>query len=192
MMHDAIEFDLALAGLWPVGIQAGYAADWPELEDEVRAVMLETKSEMSPVAEMQSLLNDMTTELRAQFAIFRTIRERAEPGIEGDEAEAKVAKADAKSSVDSMALIARTLEKIDAMQRGLADALARQAEENFDDAAYRVLLDDIDRKISERAEERARRLMEEWTASANDRTGPPGAGGQGAGDADAAAGGGED
>ena len=191
-MHDAIEFDLALAGLWPVGIQAGYAADCPELEAEVRAVMLETKSEMSPVAEMQSLLNDMTTELRAQFAIFRTIRERAEPGIEGDEAEAKVAKADAKAAVDSMALIARTLEKIDAMQRGLADALARQAEENFDDAAYRALLDDIDRKISERAEERAKVLMEQWTAGAADGTGPPGTGGQSAGDADPAAGGGED
>jgi hypothetical protein len=146
---------------------------------------------MSPVAEMQSLLNDMTTELRAQFAIFRTIRERAEPGIEGDDAEAKVAKADAKAAVDSMALIARTLEKIDAMQRGLADALARQAEENFDDAAYRALLDDIDRKISERAEERAGALFAAWKEAGADGTGPPGEGGHRAGAADAAAGGGE-
>ena len=192
-MDDVVDFDPALAGLWPVGRAAVYGAG---LEEEVRAVMLETKSDaasaLSPVEEMQGLLNAMTSELRAQFALFRTIRERAGPGLDGEEAEAKVAKADAKAAVDSMALIARTLEKVDDMQRRLADALARQAEEVFDDAAYRALLDDIDRKISERAAERARALMEEWAVSAAGGTGPPGVGGQGAGAQDAAAGGGED
>lgn len=191
-MHDAIEVDLALAGLWPVGIHPVYSG---EIEDLARAVALETKSESpqpTPVAEMQGLLNEMTVELRAQFGLFRTIRERAGPGLEGDEAEAKGAKADAKSAVDSMALITRTLDKIDDMQRKLADATARQAEETFDDAAYQALLDDIDSKISERAEERARRLVEDWTGRAVDAQGPPGTNEQGPVAADAAAGGGED
>jgi hypothetical protein len=182
VMHDAVEFDPALAGLWPVGRSAGYSgahdgvSGW-RLEDEVRAVLLETKSEqaaLSPVEDMQALLNEMTAELRAQFSLFRTIRERAGPGLDGEDAEAKVAKADAKAAVDSMGLIARTLEKIDDMQRRLADALARQAEEVFDDAAYKALVADIDRKISARAEERANALLAARAAAAADGTGPPG------------------
>lgn len=169
-MDDVVGFDPALAGLWPVGRAAVYD---PGLEDEVRVALLETKSGPSPVAEMQRLLNDMTTELRGQFDMFQKIRVRAELAIEGEEAEAKVAKADAKSAVDALALITRTLEKIDGLQRGLADALAREAEENFDDAAYQALLADIDRKIGERAEERAQMLMAERTVAAADGTGPP-------------------
>lgn len=195
-MDDVVEFDPALAGLWPVGRPPGYGEGLdPGFAEAVRAVMLETKSEPagpSAVEEMQGLLNDMTAELRRQFAMFQKIRERADAVIGGEDAEAKVAKADAKSAVDALALIVRTIEKIDAMQRGLADVLAREAEEDFDDAAYQRLLDDIERKISERAEERARRLMEEWTASAADGTGPPGAVGHRLGDADAEAGGGAD
>ena len=169
-MDDVVDFDPAIAGLWPVGRVAVYE---PRLAEEVRAVMLETKSEASPVAEMQGLLNAMTVELRAQFEMFHKIRARAELAIEGDEAEAKVAKADAKSAVDAISLIIRTLEKIDGLQRGLADALAREAEENFDDAAYQALLAGIDRKIDERAEERAHLLMAKRTAAAAGGTGPP-------------------
>lgn len=170
MMDDVVGFDPAMAGLWPVGRVAVYE---PDLEEEVRAVMLETKSEPSPVAEMQGLLNAMTAELRAQFEMFHKIRTRAELAIEGDEAEAKAARADAKAAVDAISLIIRTLEKIDGLQRGLADALAREAEENFDDAAYQALLAGIDRKITERAEERARLLMAERAAAAAGNTGPP-------------------
>ena len=169
-MDDVVGFDPALAGLWPVGRGAAYE---PDLEDEVRAVMLETKSEPSPVAEMQRLLNDMTVELCAQFDMFQKIRARAELSIDGDEAEAKAARADAKAAVDAISLIIRTLEKIDGLQRGLADALAREAEENFDDAAYRELVADIGRKIEQRAGERAHALMAERTATAADGTGPP-------------------
>ena len=145
VMDDAVEFDPALMGYWPVGRGAGYE---PELDEAVRAALLETKSEPSPVAEMQSLLN-------------------------AEEAEAKLAKADAKSAVDALSLITRTMEKIDGLQRGLADAIARETEESFDDGAYQTLLADIERKIGDRAEERARLLLAEWTAAAPDGTGPP-------------------
>lgn len=170
-MDDAVDFDPALAGFWPVGRAATYD---PGLEEEVRAVMLETKSGPSPVEEMQGLLNAMTAELRAQFAMFQKIRIQAEARLGGEEGEAKAARADAKSAVDALALITRTMEKIDGLQRGLADALARQAEENFDDAAYEALVADIHRRIAERAEERARLLLAEWTGAAAPDTGPPG------------------
>lgn len=169
-MDDVVGFDPALAGPWPVGRVAVYE---PGLEGEVRAAVLETKSEPSPIAEMQRLLNDMTTELRGQFDMFQKIRMRAEQAIDGDEAEAKAARADAKSAVDALALIARTIEKIDGLQRGLADVLAREAEEKLDDAAYQALLAGIDREITERAEERAHVLMAERAAAAAGGTGPP-------------------
>lgn len=188
-MNDVVGFDPALAGLWPVGRVAAYA---PDLDDEVRAVMLETKSEPSPVVEMQRLLNDMTVELRAQFDMFQRIRARAELSIDGEEAEAKAARADAKAAVDAISLIIRTLEKIDGLLRGLADAFAREAEENFDDAVYQALLADIGLKIEQRAGERAEMLLAGRTEIAADGTGPPWTGGQDAGGADAAAGGGED
>lgn len=170
-MDDAVEFDPALAGFWPVGRAAAYD---PGLEEAVGALTLETKSGPSPVEEMQGLLNAMTGELRAQFAMFQKIRAAAEPRLDGEDTEAKLARADAKAAVDALALITRTMEKIDGLQRGLADALAREAEENFDDAAYRALLADIDRKIAARAEERARILAAEWAEAADGATGPPG------------------
>lgn len=199
-MNDAVGFDPALAGAWPVGRVARYE---PDIEGEVRLLLLETKAveggaegvgggeeaRGSPVGEMQALLNMMTGELRAQFAIFQRIRSGAEGRLDGDEAEGKAARADAKSAVDAISLITRTLEKIDSMQRSLADVLAREAEENFDDAAYETLLADIDRKISERAEARARLLVEERTTAAADGTGPPGTGKPDAGHADPEAGG---
>ena len=45
-MDDVVEFDPALMGFWPVGRGAGYE---PEFDGEVRAGVLETKSEASPV-----------------------------------------------------------------------------------------------------------------------------------------------
>ena len=169
-------FDPGLAGFWPVGAVAVYAGDAGDVGDGGWGDLaggLETKAEAAPVEEMQGLLNAMSGELRAQFAMFQRIREQAELRLDGEEAEAKIAKADAKAAVDALSLIIRTMEKIDGLQRGLADALARQAEETFDDAAYRKLLADIDRKISERAEERAHRLLADRAAIAAGDTGPP-------------------
>jgi len=188
-MDDVVEFDPVLAGFWPVGRGAGYE---PEPDGEGRAAWLETKAEASPVAEMQALLNAMTGELRQQFDMFQKIRAQAAPRLDGEEAEARIAKADAKAAVDALSLITRTMEKIDGLQRGLADSIARAAEETVDDAAYRSLLAGIEHKIAERAEERAHVLLAEWTAGAAGETGPPGPGAKGGRDADAETGGGED
>lgn len=172
-MDDAVEFDPALAGPWPVGRAAGYD---PGPEGGVRAVMLETKAEASAGEDMQALLNAMTAELRAQFEMFHKIRVAADGRLDGEDAEAKAAKADAKAAVDALALITRTIEKIDGLQRSRADAQARQAEENFDDAAYQALLAGIEHKIAMRAEERARILAAQSAVAAPAGTGPPGTG----------------
>lgn len=172
-MIDEIEFDPALVGAWPVGHEPAYD---PGLEEEVRAVLLETKSKPSPKEELQNLLNDMQDELKAQFDVFRKIRADAQAHLDGtEEAEIKLAKADVKSASDALSLIVRTIEKVDGLQRTLAEERMRAEEESFDDAAYQALLNDIDRKIAERVEERARRL-EGGTEAANAGTGPPGGG----------------
>jgi hypothetical protein len=187
-MDDAIDFDPALAGFWPVGGRQDYGGTWRSAEDgrgwgrdptaRETSAALEIKSErpaLSPVEEMQALINAMTGELRAQFCLFQTIREQAEARIGGEEAEAKAAKVDAKAAVDALALISRTMEKIDGLQRSLADALARQAEEAFDDEDYQTLLADIERRIADRAEERARQILARLDGPENG-TGPPGCG----------------
>jgi hypothetical protein len=171
-MVDEIDFDPALAGAWPVGRGASYDG---RLEDEVRAVLLETKAGPSPTEELQGLLNDMQGELKAQFDVFRKIRVGAQARLDGtDEAEVKLAKADVKSAIDALSLLVRTIEKVDGLQRTLAEERMRAEEENFDDAAYEALLADIDRRIDERAEERARMRLGERAGIAEAGTGPPG------------------
>ena len=66
------------------------------------------------------LLNEFTSEMWAQFDLFRRLRAGAESLIDGaDEALAKQARADIKAATDAIALIVRTLEKIDALLRQL-------------------------------------------------------------------------
>jgi hypothetical protein len=84
-------------------------------------------------SEFEKLLSDFTTEMRAQFDLFRRLRASAESLLDGaDEGTAKLARADVKAATDAIALIARTLEKIDALSRQLerdrVDAEERQLE----------------------------------------------------------------
>jgi hypothetical protein len=177
-MFDPIDFDPALAAPWPSPAASlapyGSGAE-PEIEAAVRSVWLETKAAAppSPAEELQQLLNDVTTELKQQFVAFRKIRVDAEARLAtGDEAESKAAKADIKSATDALSLLVRTIEKIDSLQRSLAHD-HEIAEQDFDQAAYEQLLADIERKIGERAEERAHILVEQRLAEAAIATGPP-------------------
>ncbi|QGG89862.1 hypothetical protein GH983_05025 [Agrobacterium sp. MA01] len=82
--------------------------------------------------DLVTLLNEFTTEMRAQFELFRRLRAGAEILIDGaDEALAKLARADIKAATDAIALIVRTLEKI--------DALLRQMERDRLDAEERLI-----------------------------------------------------
>ncbi|UVC10334.1 hypothetical protein IHQ71_06940 [Rhizobium sp. TH2] len=173
-MFDADDFDPALAGAWPVGRGAVYRADIVEAVD---GLLLETKSEPSPAEALQSLLNEMQGELKAQFDVFKKIRVDAQGRLDGtDEGEIKLAKADVKSASDALSLIVRTIEKVDGLQRTLAEDRMRAEEESFDDDAYQQLLADIDRKINERVDERARMQVGGGTEAADAGTGPPGSG----------------
>ena len=166
-MIDEIEFDPALFGDWPVG--RGNANTSPG--GEVRAVLLETKSEPSPMEAMELLLNDMRKELKAQFELYQKIRTQAEARIDGaDEAEMKLGKADAKAAIEALSVIVRAIEKVDGLQRTLAEERMRADEEKFDDAAYEELLAEIDRRISEQA---AKLHAGAADSPASGGTGPP-------------------
>ena len=152
-MADEIDFDPALVGAWPMGRGASYDG---RLEDEVRAVLLETKAGLSPTEELQGLLNDMQGELKAQFDVFKKIRVDAQARLDGtDDAEVKLAKADVKSAIDALSLLVRTIEKVDGLQRTLAEDRMRADEEALDDDTIAALRAAIERRIEERAEELA-------------------------------------
>ncbi|OWV97080.1 hypothetical protein ATY81_21680 [Rhizobium sp. R72] len=184
-MIDIESFEPELYGFWPqrrvCGDPLHLEADDAEARAaaEAKACFLETKSgPASPAEELRVLLNEMTAELRDQFSAFRELRRAAEAASAGgDEAAAKLARADLKAATDAMSLIVRTLEKVDQLQRQIARDREQAAEENdtamgLEDANKRFL-----ERIDELAEQRARQLLAEWQVA-----GPPGQG-------DAAAGG---
>ena len=188
-MDEADEFDISVFCLWPPGGAGADPAvvaerDEPRVRRAVGRLFLELKSadRPSPVDEFQMLLNDLTAEMRDQFELFRRLRASAEALISGeDEAAAKAARADAKAATDAMALLVRTLEKIDGLQRQIVrdrEATELLAEEEGGDAAIRAELRAI---IDAQADARARRLLQSWTAArdgaavaARDSPGDPG------------------
>jgi hypothetical protein len=195
-MFDPIDFDPALVSSWPVAPRLPDARAAAVAAAAAQTILLETKAAEKPLPEKplpekpspaeaaQDLLNQMTEEMRWQFEAFRTIRVEAEAllGASVDDAAIKLAKADIKSATDALSLIVRTLEKIDALQRSLADDRDRAAAQTFDQAAYDALLAGIERKIDARARERAEQLFADWRAAAcrsgadgaGQGTGPPG------------------
>jgi len=168
-MFDPIDFDPALAAAWPPGWPGVYGAGaeaGDEIAAAVAALRLETKAVPSPAEEFHGLLNDMTTEMRLQFEAFRKIRQEAEAQLAGDdEAGQKLAKADLKAANDALSLIVRTIEKIDSLQRSLAHDRETALERQFDENAFRQLLDDTERTIQARVAERL---------AASAQGGPPG------------------
>jgi phosphoenolpyruvate carboxylase len=113
----------------------------------------------SASAELESLLDEIMGELRAQADLFRKIRIDAQEKIEAtgvlDETELKLAKLDIKAATEAISLITRTLEKIDSLRRSVAEDQARAAEENFDEETYRKLLASIESTIENRARDLA-------------------------------------
>jgi len=99
--------------------------------DEALPEVIEVKA--AGAGDLVTLLQEFTAEMRAQFDLFRRLRAGAEGLIDGaDEGLAKQARADIKAATDAIALIVRTLEKIDALLRQLErdrlDAEERQLE----------------------------------------------------------------
>lgn len=152
------EFDPALFGLWTheaVYGDAPVAAD-AELAGKLRELMLEVKSAENPITptdDLRRLLNEMTVEMRDQFATFRRMRALAEAALEGeDEAARKLARADVKAATDAMSLIVRTLEKVDSLQRQLARDREVEAERTADRNGYEEAVLEVERLIEQRSQ----------------------------------------
>ena len=102
---------------------------YPQVND-ARPDVIEIKA--AGAGELETLLCEFTAEMRAQFDLFRRLRAGAESLLDGaDEGLAKQARADIKAATDAIALIVRTLEKI--------DTLLRQLERDRLDAEERLL-----------------------------------------------------
>lgn len=175
-MATVAEFDAGLFGTWPVTpVYDGRSAAEREADDGLQAaarrVALEVKSFEDAGEDLRLLLNDMTREMRAQFDYFRDLRSAAERLTDGeaDEAAAKAARADVKAATDAMSLIVRTLEKIDALQRQLAQDRAMEAERHVDTAgladARTYFLSLIDSRAAEEAGRRFEQFKRDWLAA---------------------------
>ncbi|MCO6186704.1 hypothetical protein [Rhizobium sp. L1K21] len=158
---DAHETDAELALFMPWGADGRPASR--ALVD--RDVLLEIKSAEAAASgeDLRCVLNDLTAELKAQFATFKRLRLAAEKTLDEagcDEATAKLAKADIKAASEAISQIVRTLEKVDNLQRSMADARASAADDAVTDAEIDAMCDVFAGLIEERARELARRYAD--------------------------------
>ena len=149
---------------------------WPERPVYGGGLLLETKSEGVPGDELRVLLNQMTAEMREQFAAFVELRKGAEiAALSGDETAEKLARADLKAAADAMGLIVRTLEKIDQLQRQLARDREMEIESREQAEGYAAAKGQLLAIIEQRAEEKAALIVEEriraWQVEAGGRGG---------------------
>ena len=100
-MTSDLDFDPELFGLWPKAPVYGgvlLLETDAALEDVARRVILETKAEvMSPLDDLQDMLNSMTKELREQMQQFQRLRRLSDDRAEaaGEEIDRKLIQADA-------------------------------------------------------------------------------------------------
>ena len=185
-MAFELDFDPGLFGLWPKA--PVYGGVWPHetddaLEDVARRVILETKAEaVSPLDDLQDILNGMTKELREQMQQFQRLRRLSDDKAEaaGEEIDRKLIQAEAKASIEAMSVIVRTLEKIDSLQRTIAHDRQAAADTTFDDEKYSAFAAEIDGRIERRANEIAagwRRAEDAQASGANGANTRPGNGG---------------
>jgi hypothetical protein len=167
-MTSLNENDLSLFGEWPEkpcyaggiatptgrGSPPGRAGDG--LERKAVPAMQSGPSGDDNADDLRLLLNEMTGEMRQQFEFFRSMREHAGPlaGKEGDDAAGKQARSDAKTSTDAMSLIIRTLEKIDSLQRQLAQDRQDAAEREVESDDYEEAVAFFQRRIEKLADEK--------------------------------------
>lgn len=167
-MDVQLDVDPALFGVWPKAlVYDGLALSGHDeaLGAQAWAAVLDTKSDkISPLDDLQDMLNGMTKELRMQLQQFQVLREQAAERalVDTDEIDRKQTQADAKASIEAMSLIVRTLEKIDSLQRTIAHDRQVQAESEIDEDDYEALC----RQFEERIETRAQELSATWQREA--------------------------
>ncbi|WP_176083425.1 hypothetical protein [Martelella sp. HB161492] len=161
-MSDDPSFEPSLYGLWPRaprydGGKTVTHADAPGF------YMIEPKARRrDPQEELRLLLNDLTAEMRAQFGFFRSLRRAAQKETGAGGEAVREARGDVKSATDAIALIIRTLEKADEMQRRLASERQAEDERINDKQDYEHAKAKFLELIEQRAEELAGRRIAEW------------------------------
>ncbi|PYB76924.1 hypothetical protein [Rhizobium wuzhouense] len=117
-------------------------------------------------SDLERLLGEFTTEMRAQFEMFRRLREAAESLLDGaDEGLAKLARADVKAATDAIALIVRTLEKIDSLLRQLERDRLEAEERALDARDPEVLRAEVEALIAARVEQAVAARLDQAVAA---------------------------
>lgn len=128
--------------------------------------VIEVKAIAGGAGGLEPLLGEFTGEMRAQFDLFRRLRAAAESLIDGaDEALAKQARADIKAATDAIALIVRTLEKIDALLRQLERDRLDAEERLLEGRDPDVLRGQVEALIAARVEAAVAERLEEAVAA---------------------------
>ncbi len=162
-------FDLEVMDLWGgeprvEDWQIAPCGESHAIERGVDAVMLEIKSAeaLSEGEDLGEILRDLTAELKAQMIAFSAIRRSAQAVLgdtSADESAQKQAKADMKAATDAVALIARTLDKVDDLSRRMRDDVAKDAGNALDETEMEALRQYFEQLIADKAEARARELV---------------------------------
>ncbi|MFK3778250.1 hypothetical protein [Agrobacterium sp. NPDC089420] len=160
--------DPALYGAWPE--TPAYAGDdMPEAAPETKSrADRQAAEDAARNGSLRQLLNELTEEMRDQVCMYRNLRQSGEAGLlpDADDTDAKQARADVKAATDQLSLIVRTLERIDALQRVLAQE--RQDLMGVDEADaedYEIAVAHFLKRIDELAEQKCRARLEAAAAS---------------------------
>ncbi|MFK0204199.1 hypothetical protein [Agrobacterium sp. NPDC090283] len=160
--------DPALYGVWPE--TPAYAGeDMPEaaLETKSRADR-QAAEDAARNGSLRQLLNELTEEMRDQVCMYRNLRQSGEAGLlsDADDTDAKQARTDVKVATDQLSLIVRTLERIDALQRVLAEERqALMGEDETGTQDYEAAVAHFLNRIDELAEQKCRERLEAMAAS---------------------------
>lgn len=161
------EIDPGLYGAWGEGGYRGSALQGAEAADDAArarrercagdlALEIKSAEAMAAGASLRSLLNEATEELKEQLRLFQRLRREAAARLDDPDGDQKLARADLKAATDAIALIVRTLDKTDELQRKIDDAGEADRARHVDDATLSNLCESLNRHIADRAEQLAR------------------------------------
>ncbi|MDR6757178.1 hypothetical protein J2Y48_002474 [Mycoplana sp. BE70] len=166
-MHTFDDIDADLFGMpaTDLAYDGGTRPDrWEEGRVERATVLLDMKADSGgePLDEMQTMLSEMTKELRERFQRFQSQRRTAEHVADAaeDEADRKLAQADAKAAIEAVSLIVRTLEKIDSLQRAILSERRDADERRGEVADYDAVVAEFDRRVNAKVQA----YIEQWKA----------------------------
>ncbi|HCD82868.1 MAG TPA: hypothetical protein DEQ45_03380 [Agrobacterium sp.] len=117
--------------------------------------------------ELRQMLNELTVEMRDQFHMYRNLRQASEAALlaAAEDASGKQARADVKGATDQLSVVVRTLERIDVLQRLLAEERAAlSGEDDTDTEDYEAAVAHFLQRIDELAEQKCRARMEAESA----------------------------